>query len=118
MPLVLASLCLFLVAAILAPVFFKRPRLAALLGAGGAFGSSLLGLAGAASSLLAPAESVDLALAIPLGRFSLNLDPLSAFFLLPLYVLTAAVLFILYPFMVWFGKYRARNRDKKWLSYL
>lgn len=53
-------------------------------------GASLLGLAAAVSALLSGGEqNLSLAWSLPFGRFSLRLDALSAFFLIPTFLLAA-----------------------------
>ncbi len=62
----------------------RRSRLATLAGAGGAVAGSLLGLTAAVRGLLASAPSVFVrAWSVPGGSFSLTIDGLSAFFLVP-----------------------------------
>jgi formate hydrogenlyase subunit 3/multisubunit Na+/H+ antiporter MnhD subunit len=68
----------------------RHERMASMLGAGGAVVGSTLGLV-PALRVLAGAElaAVDLAWSVPGGRFALAIDPLSAFFLVPLFVVSA-----------------------------
>jgi len=66
-------------------------RASRLLGSGGALLACLCGLAGAGSHLLAGgAETFSLPWSLPGGAFSLHLDGLAAFFLLPLFVVGLA----------------------------
>ena len=69
----------------------SRPRLASGLGAGSAVIGSLLGLVPAVA-VLAGAElaPVDLPWSVPGGSLSLAIDPLSAFFLVPIFAIAAA----------------------------
>ncbi len=67
----------------------RRSRLATLAGAGGAVAGSLLGLTAAVRGLLASAPSVFArAWSVPGGSFSLTIDGLSAFFLVPIFLLS------------------------------
>lgn len=69
----------------------RRPEWAGRLGAGGALVGSALGLVPVARVLLGgEVGTFEMAWAVPGGALSLGLDPLSAFFLAPILVLTAA----------------------------
>jgi len=68
----------------------RSGRLASWIGAGGAVLGSGLGLVGALQGLSAPAaEPLRLPWALPLASFTVAVDPLSAFFLLPTFGLAA-----------------------------
>jgi hydrogenase-4 component B len=69
----------------------RWPRAATAFGAGGALVGSALGLAQALSVLVQGAEPapVDLPWSVPMGRLALGIDALSAFFLVPLFVVSA-----------------------------
>ncbi|MGA2763022.1 MAG: proton-conducting transporter membrane subunit [Spirochaetia bacterium] len=81
--LVLIGLCSFLTGG--------RPRLSNAMGAAGATAASLLGLALTIAALLGPgAQSLSLPWNASVGAsFSIGLDPLTCFFLLPIYGLSA-----------------------------
>ncbi len=89
MVLLLAAAALLVVsgaAALAAP----SARRASIVGAGGALAASLLGLVPTVGVLLgAPLSSLSLAWNVPYGAFAVELDALSAFFLLPIFVLGA-----------------------------
>jgi formate hydrogenlyase subunit 3/multisubunit Na+/H+ antiporter MnhD subunit len=79
-----------LVASGMAALFaWQSERAATLLGAGGALLGCLTGLAAAIQSLVRGGESFRVAWEVPYGSFYLTLDPLSGFFLLPLFGLSA-----------------------------
>jgi len=66
------------------------PRAATMLGAGGAVVACVIGLIAAVPFLFgAPAESLRLAWNVPYGTFFVEMDALSAFFLLPIFGLSA-----------------------------
>jgi hydrogenase-4 component B len=69
----------------------RWPRAATTFGAGGAVAGSALGLAQALAVLVRGAEPapVDLPWSVPMGRLALGIDALSAFFLVPLFVVAA-----------------------------
>jgi formate hydrogenlyase subunit 3/multisubunit Na+/H+ antiporter MnhD subunit len=90
-------------------------RWAVVLGAGGAGVACGAGLAGAIGALLC---RVDLTVArpwrMPYGEFRLGLDPLSAFFLIPLFLLSGlAALYAIGYFRPWKG----RNPGRFWLFF-
>jgi formate hydrogenlyase subunit 3/multisubunit Na+/H+ antiporter MnhD subunit len=69
----------------------NHPRWATSLGAGGAVLGSALGLVPTLRVLLGgDLLSIDLPWSVPAGELSLGIDPLSAFFLVPIFVLGAA----------------------------
>jgi len=66
------------------------PRLATRLGVAGAVFGGLIGLVPAGNALwTASSETLHLPWSVPMGSLALGLDPLSAFFLLPIFILTA-----------------------------
>jgi hydrogenase-4 component B len=68
----------------------RSPRAATTLGAGGTVVACVIGLIAAAPFVLgAPAESLRLAWNVPYGAFFVEVDALSAFFLLPIFGLSA-----------------------------
>lgn len=91
MQLLIGSWLLLLFGAVLAPVAGRRPQLAALIGCGSAVAGSLLGLIAAISSL---ATNSTLTLAVPLTipalSFSLLLDGIASFFLIPVFLIGLA----------------------------
>jgi formate hydrogenlyase subunit 3/multisubunit Na+/H+ antiporter MnhD subunit len=68
----------------------RAPALAAGLGQGSAVAAAVLGLSGAVSALVNPdpVRVVQIAWSVPYGSFALGVDALSAFFLLPVFLLT------------------------------
>lgn len=75
---------------LLAIVVGRFPRICSLLGAGGAVAGSVLGLIPVLRVLGGePVESMQIPWEVPSGSFSVALDPLSAFFALPILVITA-----------------------------
>lgn len=90
MTLFIVSLCLFLLSGFAALAASHRPRLATMLGAWGAVIACLVGLVPAMVVLSGGAAVIlKKAWAVPYGSFSLAIDALSAFFLLPVFVLSA-----------------------------
>ncbi len=90
MLLVLLSLIILLSSAALAFCLGKTPSRAQDAGAYGAVAASVSGLIPSVQVLLSgKADTLSLPWPVPLGSFTLNLDPLAAFFLVPVFVLTA-----------------------------
>ncbi|MFA5138564.1 MAG: proton-conducting transporter membrane subunit [Elusimicrobiota bacterium] len=84
MALFLASLGVMLLGGLGALLASERPKLANILGAGGAFIGAVLGLPAAVFAALGgPPASIQLDWALPGACFDLALDPLSGFFLIP-----------------------------------
>jgi formate hydrogenlyase subunit 3/multisubunit Na+/H+ antiporter MnhD subunit len=94
----------------------SRPRLATLAGAGGAVAGSSLGIVPAARAALgAPAESLRAAWSVPHGSFSVEIDALSGFFLLPVLVVSAvAAVYGASYLRAWEGK---RSLGPPWLFF-
>ena len=91
MLLAVVSVGVLILSAVLALCLGHDPRKASAAGAAGAVLASLLGLIPTVKVLLIPArETFSLPCSLPLGSFSLALDPLAAVFLLPVFILTAA----------------------------
>ena len=89
MLLVLLSLSILLVSASLALCLGRNPARAQDAGAYGAAAASLVGLVPAVRGLLAGnSETLSFPWPVPLGSFTFTLDPLAAFFLTPLFILT------------------------------
>ena len=87
MNLLFNAFLLFGLGALLAIIPWRGGKAATLFGSGGAILGCLLGLVAAGQGLAAgAAETFFLPLSMPGGAFSLRLDGLSAFFLLPLFV--------------------------------
>jgi hydrogenase-4 component B len=85
------AIAVFLVGGVGACLATPRPRRASAIGAGGAVLGSGLGLVPAARVLAGrDLPAVHLPWAVPGGGLSLAIDPLSAFFLVPLFVVGAA----------------------------
>jgi hydrogenase-4 component B len=90
MTLLLVSLGILLLAGVLALSASRSPAWASGLGAGGVVAGCLVGLVPAVRGALGgPVERLRVAWDIPYGAFALDLDPLSAFFLIPLLALSA-----------------------------
>src|SRR5262245_52896879 len=90
MDLLLTAILLQLAAGSLALLCSRWPRTATLLGAGGAVLSCLVGLEPTLRALLgAPPEPLQLTWDAAHGVFAVAVDPLSAFFLLPVFGLSA-----------------------------
>ncbi len=89
MALVLLSFVILLLSALLALCLNRNTHRAQDAGAYGAVSASIAGLIPAVKVLLSgTSETLSLPWPVPLGSFSLTLDPLSAFFLIPVFVLT------------------------------
>lgn len=90
MLLVLLSFVILLSSAALALCLGRNPSRAQDAGAYGAVAASISGLIPSVQVLLSgKTETLSLPWAVPLGSFTLALDPLAAFFLVPVFVLTA-----------------------------
>ncbi len=91
MGLLLGSWLLILMGGLLAPAMGRRPKAAALLGSGSAMVGSLGGLLAAVQGLRPEQTAAfSLPLTIPGASFSLRLDPLAAFFLVPIFLIGLA----------------------------
>ncbi|HBB65927.1 MAG: hypothetical protein A2X28_10390 [Elusimicrobia bacterium GWA2_56_46] len=91
MLLAVVSVCVLISGAALALGLGRDPRRSSAAGAGGAVLASLIGLIPTVKILLVPAkETLSFPCSLPIGSFTLALDPLAAVFLLPVFVLTAA----------------------------
>lgn len=111
MALLLIALSVITVSGLLALAVCKRPRLSTAIGAGGTVVGSIIGIVPALQILLCygATESIRLAWDIPYGSFFLKIDPLSAFFLLPIFVLSALV-------AVYGKEYLMAYSKHKWLG--
>lgn len=91
MTLLLTAIGILLLGAFAALLSGRRPVVATAVGAGGAVAGSLVGLAGAWRGLLAGGiESRRWPWSVPGGEFHVQVDALSVFFLIPIFVLAAA----------------------------
>lgn len=90
MTLLLVALGLILLAGVLALAATRSPAWSSGLGAGGVAAGCLVGLVPALRGALGgPVERLRVAWEMPYGSLSLELDPLSSFFLIPLLALSA-----------------------------
>jgi hydrogenase-4 component B len=90
MPALLASLLAFAVGAAGALVFANRGHWLTFFGVGGTLVGSLCGIIPAVRVVLgAPSQSLRMAWDVPYGSLFLRLDPLSGFFLIPVFLLCA-----------------------------
>ncbi len=91
MTLILTGITFFLVGGFGAFLSRNRPIAATRLGVGGVVVGSILGLIGTLPVLFSasPVEAIRLPWSIPFGTFYLEIDALSAFFLIPIYLLSA-----------------------------
>lgn len=86
----LAALALTMLGGFAAMLLSRRARLSHALGAGSCILGVLIGAAGLAQILLGTqAPSLSLPWSVPYGSFSVAVDPLSAFFLLPVWLVSA-----------------------------
>lgn len=89
MLLVLLSITLLLASSALALLFYRVPSRAQDAGAYGAVAASVVGLYAAGRVLLSGScDTFSLPWSVPLGSLSFSLDPLAAFFLVPVFLLT------------------------------
>jgi formate hydrogenlyase subunit 3/multisubunit Na+/H+ antiporter MnhD subunit len=90
MVLVLLSFAILLFSAFLALCLWRAPRRAQDAGAYGAVAASVCGLVPSVRALLSgKTEFLSVPWPVPLGSFTLTLDPLAAFFLIPVFILSA-----------------------------
>jgi hydrogenase-4 component B len=90
MTLVLVAIAILVCSGLAALLAAGSPRAATMLGAGGAVVACVIGLIAAVPFLFgASAESLRLAWNVPYGAFFVEVDALSAFFLLPIFGLSA-----------------------------
>ena len=90
MTLLLIAVAILVGSGLAALLAARSPRVATTLGAGGTVVACIMGLIAAVPCLFgAPAESLRLAWNVPYGSFFVEVDALSAFFLLPIFGLSA-----------------------------
>src|ERR1017187_737420 len=110
MTVLLVAIAILVVSGLAAIFFANRPRIATVLGAGGALVGCVLGLEPSFRGLFrASTESLQLPWHVPGGAFHVQLDALSAFFLVPIFVLAALA-------AVYGGEYLLAYRDTKTLA--
>ena len=90
MILILIALAVILAGGAGAVLTRRSPGIASALGQTGSIGGAILGLVGSASILISfsPPEVVRLPWSVPYGSFYIEVDALSAFFLVPIFLLT------------------------------
>ena len=116
LPVLLAALGLLLASGAASAIAGTRSeRWSVRLGVAGAVGACLAGLGAALVALVMRAEAVrTFAWSLPYGAFTVGLDPLSAFFLVPTFLLSGlAAIYAIGYFRPWHG----RNPGRFWLFY-
>ena len=110
MSLLLIALALIIIGGLLALAFCKNSFLSTILGAGGTVIGCIIGLIPVGQTIYyGDTTTIRLVWNIPYGSFFLKLDPLSAFFLLPIFVLSGLA-------AIYGREYMMAYRDKKWLG--
>lgn len=110
MSLLLIALAIIIIGGLLALVVCKNSLLSTIFGAGGAVIGCIIGLIPVLQTIYhGDTTTIRLAWNIPYGSFFLKLDPLSAFFLLPIFVLSGLA-------AIYGREYMMAYRDKKWLG--
>lgn len=105
--LLIISLAIIIAGGLLSLIFCKQSRAAIFFGAGFATVGCVIGIIPAFSTIYyGNSEVLRLVWNIPLGSFFLKLDPLAAFFLLPIFVLSALV-------AIYGKEYMKTYREKK-----
>jgi hydrogenase-4 component B len=102
----LASVTILLLGGVLAFAFAGKPLLSTRLGVGGAVIGSILGLVSASRCLYYGGfDTISYPWAVPFGSISLGMDALSAFFLIPMFILSGLAAVYGGEYMrPWFGK--------------
>jgi hydrogenase-4 component B len=91
MTLLVSAIFLYLLSGLVPLVLKSRPRLQSAIGAGGSMIASLAGLYWSAGMLIRGAVfTLQSAWSMPSGHLSIRVDPLSALFLIPLFILSFA----------------------------
>jgi len=110
MSFLITSLAIIVAGGLLSLIFYKSHRFSTAFGAGAAVLGCIIGIVPAVQIIYyGNTETLRLAWDIPLGSFFLKLDPLAAFFLLPIFVLSALV-------AVYGKEYLRAYREKKLLG--
>ena len=110
MSLLLTALAIIIISGLLALTVFKNSRVSTILGAGGAVIGCVIGLIPVLQTIYnGTTSSLHLVWNIPLGSFYLKLDPLAAFFLLPIFFLSGLA-------AIYGREYLMAYREKKWLG--
>jgi hydrogenase-4 component B len=106
----LIALAIILISGCLALAACKNPRVSTFIGAGGTTAGCILGTITVLRILFCgSSDSLRRAWEIPYGSFALKIDPLSAFFLLPVFVLSALA-------AVYGSEYLRAYQGKKYLG--
>lgn len=116
LPALLGVVAVLMVSGVAAAVVGLRSgRGATQIGAGGAVGACVAGLVVALAALAGRVEgTLPLPWSMPSGAFRIGLDPLSSFFLVPMFLLAAlAAIYAVGYFRPW----RGRNPGRFWLFY-
>jgi formate hydrogenlyase subunit 3/multisubunit Na+/H+ antiporter MnhD subunit len=110
MSFLLIALAIIIAGGLLAVIVCKNSHLSTLFGVGTTVTGCLIAIVPILKSILyGNVETVHLVWDIPYGSFFLKLDPLSAFFLLPIFVLSALA-------AVYGKEYLMAYRNEKWLG--
>jgi formate hydrogenlyase subunit 3/multisubunit Na+/H+ antiporter MnhD subunit len=110
MQILLAAIVVLIVSGVLALLGGRLPRLCTIVGAGGAVVSCALGLVPALVVLTGgPSDAIQLPWHVPYGSFALALDPLSAWFIVPVLVLSGLS-------AIYGAEYLSAYRDRKSLG--
>jgi formate hydrogenlyase subunit 3/multisubunit Na+/H+ antiporter MnhD subunit len=89
MTLLIAAVIVLVFSGMAAALLEKSPRFCSMAGAGGVVAAGILGLIPVFDALSGGSTSLRAAWHVPYGSFFIEIDPLSAFFLLPTFVLSA-----------------------------
>lgn len=116
MSLLVAGLTVLSVGAVLSLAARAIPKLASMIGSGGAIVGSLLAAASAVEVLYAgQSVSASIPWQVPFGRLSIAVDPLSAVFILPIAVIVAAAALYGAPYMR--GSYQPSAVGPSWFFF-
>ena len=111
MPLLLLALAVIVISGCAALLAGSKPKLGSCIGAGGTVAGCALGLIPALDVLLqGTTHSLRCAWSMPCGSFFIELDALSAFFLIPVFLLSALA-------AVYGGRYLMNYKEKKGLGF-
>ena len=110
MSLLLIALAIILIGGLLALAVCRNGSLITMLGAGSTAIGCVIGLIPVLQTIFSgDTATIHLVWDIPYGSFFLKLDPLSAFFLLPIFLLSGVA-------AIYSRKYMMAYQDKKWLG--